>query len=349
MTTRQTVSIALFTLLCAASTSGQLLRERRIYRLSLPNKDWSLDVSLADFPLLITEEVRSGGSAYELSASEVPDKKKGLRGLMLRIYMEPAQAGGDVASLRAYSMKQLAKRSGIEKGSLKATEYGQIPLLRFTFDMSTNPIFTSESLPMIMSAPKGLQAFFVKGNTWITVGLSAFSLKKDDEKLFYSLLDSIKIADTSTPRNSFDYFQRGRSLYLQKEYARAIEPLNRALELEQQSSQLEKTQWRNLVMSSADAYGATGNTLKVKDVLEFGISRDPNYYRFHFGLARLFAFIGDLHNTLTSLEKALLYEPSVVKGSIPLEPPISPLSDPTFARFSKSEEFRKAVKGMKRG
>ncbi len=84
----------------------------------MPNKDWSLDVSLADFPLLITEEVRSGGSAYELSASEVPDKKKGLRGLMLRIYMEPAQAGGDVASLRAYSMKQLAKRSGIEKGSL---------------------------------------------------------------------------------------------------------------------------------------------------------------------------------------------------------------------------------------
>lgn len=334
----------LLLLFCGTAVIGQHPGDRQTHRLSLPNRNWSLDVSLEGFTV-ISEEVKDSGTIY-FSAGQFPDKKSQPQRIVnLGILMEPAQLRGTAADLRALTMKKMKKNDVVDKGSLDTSEYGQIPLLRYVTDLAGIGIDSLNGDPL---RGKGLKAFFVKDDVWITVGLAAGKFKEDDEQLFYSILDSVKIVDNSTPSSSFDYYQRGRSFFLRGEYREAIEPLSAALKLEEQKAQLTKADWRNLVLQLANAYGATGNKLGFDSVLEYGLKNDPNYYRFHFTRARMYSSEGRLDETIASLEKAFQYQQNETLAIRVVERLPDPLFDPAFERFRKDDKFRKAVKAMKK-
>jgi tetratricopeptide (TPR) repeat protein len=345
--------IWLVVLLGSTVVFGQQSGDPQTYRLTLPESNWSLDVSLKGF-IVTMEEIKASGSVYNFNAGQFPEKKTSSpRRANLRIHMEPAQLKGSAADLRVFAMKMKAKNKAVDKGSLKALEYGQIPLIRYNVPIpdllnmysSTPDLLNRNRGP---SQTKSLEAFFVKDDVWIMVGVEVDPFKEDDEQLFYSILDSVKIIDNAAPSSSFDYYQKGRSLFLQGKHREGVEPLSEALKLEQAKAQLGKSEWRELVYNLANAYGAVGNKSAFDEVLEYGINHDPTYYRFHFTRARMHASEGKLDETIASLEKAFLYQQS--------EPPLirifdalpDPLYDPAFERFRKDDKFRKAVKAMKR-
>jgi tetratricopeptide (TPR) repeat protein len=331
-------------LACAADAYGQAAGGAGLHRLSWPGKNWSLDVSLAPFTILMEDSLRNGAGYFTIAGLNNDDPLP-VNTLMLTVRMEAAKVKGTDADLRDAALKRLKNSGGLEGGSVKAFEYKQIPALKYSHsNTQVQPYFP---YPIKHgSSSRGVEAFFVKDDVWITFSLNALSLKKADEGLFYALLDSVKFTDTSTPSSSFDYLYRGIAHIRQKQYKEAAEQLNLALGLEQKQRQLDNANWRNLIGHLLDIYTAVGDKARVKELLDYGIGHDPTFPLFHLSLAIHHASVGDMDNTIASLEKAYLHRKNDRRTAGFSW--VDPLTLPAFEAFWKNEKFRKAAKAMKR-
>jgi tetratricopeptide (TPR) repeat protein len=333
---------------CGANAFGQdEPGGRGLNRLTWPGKDWSADVSLAPFTNTL-EDALSDDTSYLYIATLDRDNPAAGRILMLTIRMQAAKDKGSDRDARDSIVKRLKKSEGIDAASVKTFEYKQIPALRYTI---ANPLaqsyFPYPAPPGAMAgAGRGIEAFFVKDDVLLTFRLNGIALKKQDEQLFYAVLDSLKFTDTSTPSSSFDYFYKGKTLIRQKQYAEAAANLNIALGLERKRRQLDDAHWRNLIGHLLDIYSATGDRARVKELLDYGVGSDPAFPLFHLGLAYYYASQGDVDNTIAALERAYLYRKNDRRTAGWAW--VEPLAHPAFEPFRKNEKFRKAVKGMKK-
>src|SRR6185295_11701906 len=100
----------------------------------------------------------------------------------------------------------------------------------------------------------------------------------------------------------------GRWLLLQWKYCVPVAFLGETLKLERVKPELTKADWRDLIVQMTTVYGATNNKREFEAVLEYGLKKDPSYYRFHFIKARLYAFADNLDETIASLERAFMYQ-----------------------------------------
>lgn len=339
-----------------------------VHRLFVPGKSWALDIDLTGFSTsaeeLMTDARSTLGVLAAINTQGQFDQKGAtaasatviLRAMprssgldhfaILSISLAPAQNPGGAEALRAFAMDEYTKSKRVSKGRMKTSEHNQVPLLTYSVaGQSPNDV----AFPVFNGAPRrGMEAYIARDDIWITIGFTAQPFNEKDEKQFYSVLDSAKITDTSTPVSSFDYSQLGHALLHQKEYLKAVGALSRAIEIEQQKRQLSLAQWRSLVEDVTDAYGAVGNRTGAKEVLEYGISNDPDYPTFHLGLARLYASYGDLDNTLASLQKAFLSAKNERRDKFDFRRLPDPMNDAAFAVFQKEPRFREAVKAMKK-
>lgn len=306
--------------------ASQQLIDQRTYRLSLPAKIWSLDVSAPNFD--VSHEVVKANT-YLFFAYRSSVKGSSNHAGSLIIHMEPAMTAGDAVAFRDFDKKRLSKIASV--GSTKAAERNSIPMLRYS-----------------RSSTRTIAGYFVKDDTWIKVEVGFGDINKNDEDFFDLLVDSIKFVDNSTPVSSFDYYHTGRTFYLQNEYEKAIEPFAVALTLERRNPSLEKGTLRQLITELSDAYGALRRLSEFKRVLDYGLEKFPSYYVFHWALARYHASLGDLDKTLAALEQAFANNPKTQPSPMLTQTPPDPFSDPIFQRFRKDEKFRKAVKEMQK-
>jgi tetratricopeptide (TPR) repeat protein len=276
--------------------------------------------------------------------------------------MEPALLNGRNASLVELIADRVksAKKSG---DIVKVSEYNHIPVCRRSGE--SRDIYLSYYPPGSSASPfpgqsiarhprHALEAYFIKNGRLIVIGLYTASLKGDDEKAFYSLLDSLKLIDTSSPITSFDHYSKGRAFFIAADYRKAVVPLATALELEEKQRQLDLSHWRDLVEMAAISLGNLGDIAQAKKVFEYAAATDPAYPAFHLWLARYYTSVNDLDNTIVSLQKAFAGEEKTkdwaesstfqrldLNRRLP-----DPLTDPSFKRFVKDDKFRKAVKAM---
>src|SRR5215216_5018376 len=82
-------------------------------------------------------------------------------------------------------------------------------------------------------------------------------------------------------KTSMDYLREGSVLYMNGEYAKSIEPYQKALELEKKERKLERKFWILLVDNLGIAYGMTGDIKSSFSVFEYGISVEPKYPLFY--------------------------------------------------------------------
>lgn len=327
---------------CAANGFGLEAGARVFHRAGLPGKDWSVDVSLAPFVVELEEFSKEDGS-YLLFATKHSDNPASTRLAMMSVRLEAAKVKGSDTDFRDFTIKMLKKSERAEPGSVKTFEHKQIPAIRYKL---TNPL-TGISLPYpTLQGPlaRGMEAFFVRDDTWITLRLYALEFKKEDELFFYDVLDSVKFTDTSRPSSSFDYFFKAKGHLAQKQYAQAAKDFNTALHLEQKQRQLDDEHWRNLIGHLVDLSVAAGERTRAKELLEYGIGHDPTFPLFHVGLAHYYASQGDVVNTVAALEKAYRYRKNDKRTASWYDP----MKDPAFERFRKDETFRQAAKAMKR-
>jgi tetratricopeptide (TPR) repeat protein len=349
----------LIVLLCAeaANAYGQAAGVQGLERLSWPGTNWSLDVALPSFDVLMQQPLKDGSGFFLIARPDVEDKDAVRAGqltihsgrvIMLTIQMETAKAAGGDRDFRDFTVKTLKKSERINIASVKTFEHKQIPALRYSMLNQMTRVYPQGPVPPGGMSPtgRGMEAFFVKDDVWITFRLNGIAFKNEDEQLFYAVLDSVKFTDTSAPSSSFDYLSRGKSLIRQKLYAEAAAELDIALDMERKQRQLDVVAWRKLIGHLLDIHSATGDRARVKELLDYGVRNDPIFPIFHLGLAYYHAAQGDTDNTIAALEKAHSYRNNDprTRGFYWIDP----LSHPAFEPFRKNEKFRKAVKALKR-
>ena len=348
---------------CAAHARAQ--DERDVYRLFLPGNQRALDFDLRQFDVGYSDldgEPAAGSNKASrarmllVSFKPKPGRRKWQTSFIVQV--EEARAGVTAETIREAAIESLLKSDGVSKGSIRREAYRQAALLRYT---TSGPRFESifftglSPIPVRSSFGSGfkfpvLEAFQVQDGVWVgfrCVRLGTKEKEDDGEELLRFLIDSVQVVDASRPSTSFDYYHLGRALYQQKEHGAAVAALSKALGLERAARQLSRPSWRQLIMTLANAHGATDDAARAREVLEYGVTAEPTYAYFHHGLARLHGFFGDVDRAVASLEKAYEFAPKPV-GFLQLPLP-DPLADAAFAKFKDDPKFRDAVKAMKKG
>ncbi|HVF67573.1 MAG TPA: hypothetical protein VM914_07915 [Pyrinomonadaceae bacterium] len=329
--------VLLFLLAGASAPARGQAAGTSTYRLALAQKDWAFDLTVPTPPSVMDtlgDDRRSRTLFFGYNKNGEP--------MSLFIRLAPAPAAGGAAEFRDFAVKRL-KDNGLAH-SFKLSEYNHMPVASYRLDGDMSFGGSNGSYAYNLSPPRVLAAYMANDGVWAEFYIVKKEIKADDEKFFYSILDSAKVTDTSSPSTSFDFYWKGKPFYLGEDFKKAVEYYGRAFELEQKERRLDTDSWRTLVKELTEAHGATSDLGRARETLELAVLRDPTYPWFHYYLARVHAFRGDIDNAIASLERAFANKENA-GGSDPLP---APLSDSTFKSFWKDEKFRNATRKMKR-
>ena len=332
-------SLALILLvLSAASVARPQQADRDVRRLSVPGLKWALEVSLPGF-VVEQEQTRGDGKAVMIMAG-IKEK-----GYVVSIFLEPIPHGENVKQLRDLGAG-IKETSPFKLSDFKKSEYGQVPTLEYV-------IKEYQGMPVNQ---KHLNAYFVHDGHWVDIHFSKTLYEPGDEKLFYSVIDSVKFTEVASantasaaPRGNLDVessklFIEGNTHFIHDEYKKAIGPYSKALELEKQNPRLPHYLWRVLVDNLTMAYGVTGDLKSAKETAEYGLSKDPDYPLFHYLMANNYAEMGDLDNTILYLKQAFARKQNMNDG----ERMPDPATDDSFKRFMNNEKFLAALKEIQK-
>lgn len=364
---------ALLLLAAALAAGGQEPEGDGLFRAGLPWKNWALDIDLAGFGSPVGRDWPSAaalipfgywalgepaewfsedGREYHLRVFR-RGQKDARREVGLAVDMKPLSPVVGAEDFRAAELERIARASGkgtgvrfmLNRDSVKTSEYGGVPVARFSAWVEhDSPLYIGGMDTITTSKSQRLVAFYVNDGVGVAVSLSAGSIKGEEERLFYSVLDSVRLSDTSTPSSSFDHYHKGRLLFLQKDYGGAAQSLGRALTLERLQRQLDQKSWRDLVRKLTDAYGTNGDAARAKEVLDYGLAQEPGNPRFHLALARYHAISGDAEAALAGLSKAF----ALLKRENPRAYLPDLKYDSAFDRLLKDEKFARAVKALRK-
>ena len=353
---------------CALPARAQTRPIETHHRLFIPWTNEAFDVELQGLLMNlmdVSEEARAQAAAAGVNDPRIREyagmltwgKVNFSKFGLLRIRVEPLPKGAGAEAVRAFAAEQHAKSQYVNKGDIKEAAYKQTPLLKFKLTAKSphdgsylGYLAGASALPVpflaFASSFRVLEAFVVREGAVVTFRYMSEEIKEKDEQFFYSVLDSVKFIDVSSPSSSYDYFMLGRDLYHRKEHGRAVAALDKGLALERRKRELTQTQWRDLVMALANALGAADDVKRAREVLEYGVAEEPTYPYFHHGLSRLHAHFGDLDLTLSELEKTYQNLPKGQKAFGRWPP--NPLEDPAYRKFAGDRRFDEGVKALKK-
>jgi tetratricopeptide (TPR) repeat protein len=352
-----------FVLLCCAPAHSQGAVVSRAYRLSIPDQKWALEVTLPTVPNLVKNQKKTEQPYAFHPATEYFEPESGFSlftgitkdspfdssftFLDIRVKAAPKLSPEE---FRTLSLKNILASRSLKQNSLKTLDYNSIPIARYSMLRAIDGVNGSYNLlgvyvptDQMSSSARHLAAFFIKDGIGATVTFSSKDFNAEREKLFYSVLDSIKFVDISQPTTSSDYFLLGKLCYLQRNYEKAVEPLAGALVLERKQRLLEPALWEDMVLDLATSLLRTGRSAAAFNALEYGIKTEPSVWEFHAALARLYASAGDADRCLASLKTtfSLLKEQHQPKLFWP-----DPGSENAFKTLMKDARFKEAVKTL---
>ena len=187
---------------------------------------------------------------------------------------------------------------------------------------------------------KNVFGCLVKEDVYVDIHLSKTSFQAVDQTRMMAILNSTSFVSMEA---STALFGEGSSYFLRQQYDKAIGPYQKALDLEKKEQKLGTAQWRVLIDNLGMAYGITGNLAASEEVMKYGLSKDPTYPMFYYITANIYGERNDLPNTLKYLQLTLTYKGNTIPG----EKLPDPLTDDSFTRFVKNDEFRKVAAQFK--
>lgn len=138
--------------------------------------------------------------------------------------------------------------------------------------------------------------------------------------------------------------REGSAHYLDRDFEKAIDPYQKALDLEKEKRTLDKTLWRVLVDNLGMAYGITGKLDQAMETFAYGISKDPDYPMFYYNMACTYGEKKDMDHAIEYLKLAFARRENMIKGeSMP-----NPATDSSFADFMQDEKFQAALKELEK-
>lgn len=176
MKTKRTLAAALLlSCLCAAAAARQGAGDVR--RVAIPGEKWAMEVSLPGF-VVAHDQVRGDGKGRKVTAGNEE------KGYVVSIFLEPIPNGETAAQLRDWDASG-HKKSPLKPTDFKSAEHKQIPTLEYVIKE-----FRGQRINQ-----KHFNAYIVRGNFWAHIHLSKMFFEPGDEKLFYTIVDSVKFTD----------------------------------------------------------------------------------------------------------------------------------------------------------
>jgi tetratricopeptide (TPR) repeat protein len=283
--------------------------------LSVPDKPVALQIDLRQLSLQ-ENTLRPDGAGARLLAHDAS--------WTLSAFAYPVESVLTAQALREQEWGGLRK-APVKAMQVKTSERGATALLEYFVES-----FQGKNIQQ-----KNVVAYRVSGNQGFEVHISKVGYSPDDDVFFNAFLDAIKLLENFQP-DSRDRFRYGSFFYLQKNWPRAIEQYEKALDLERTKKALPQAEWRVLVDNLGMAYGISGDLQRAKRMFEFGITQDPEYPMFHYNLACSDAELNDLDNALQDLRAAFRYR----ANSIPGEGMPDPAKDSSFEKYMNDPRFK---------
>jgi tetratricopeptide (TPR) repeat protein len=129
--------------------------------------------------------------------------------------------------------------------------------------------------------------------------------------------------------NIYAQIYLGQCLFRQEKYEQAIDPYEKAHQLEMAGTKLTSDQHRILIDQLAMSYGINGNLKGARILLEDAIRQDPNYPLNYYNLACVSAEEKDKNKVLKNLSLAFQRKEHVLKG----ERMPDPRTDSSFENY----------------
>jgi tetratricopeptide (TPR) repeat protein len=301
-----------------------------VRRISIPGESWSMEVRLPGFGEA-QDDLRPDGKGRRIMAG-IEEK-----GYVVSIFLEPIPDGKSATELRDLDASGQMK-SPLKPTDSKSADYKGIPTFEYIIKE-----FRGQQVNQ-----KHFNAYLVYEGFWAHIHLSKMLFEPGDDKLFYAIVDSAKFVKGGAPAAArgpakgpvADLLGEGSRHFMRGEYAQAVGPYSRALELEKQNPTLPSALWHVLVDNLTMSYGISGDLKRAKETAEYGLSKDPDYPLFHYLLANTYAEMDDLDNAILYLKQAFARRKNVLPG----ERMPDPATDDSFRRFMKNEKFLAALK-----
>lgn len=294
-------------------------------RISLVGKPWSLAIDSPGFKTQLNE-TKPDGRRYLEAVNEAT-------GMVLSATLEQVSGPADLEGCRQGFRGRLESLAWMHPSGETERRDGQIAIQEFMVkELNGAPI-----------QQQNLFACFVKENVFVDVHISKTMFTAKDQPLFAAILGTIHFVDGNAGGlSSLDYFREGSKPYVVNDFAAAIGPYQKALDMEKQDRKLDLSTWRVLLDNLAMAYGVTGKDASAEEVVRYGLTKDPQYPMFYFILADVYAERGDLDNTIKFLTTAFENRNNVIPG----EKLPDPRTDDSFQRFLKNERFMKFLDSL---
>lgn len=284
--------------------------------LTLPDLNWALQINSPGF------EIQSGGLRPDGLATKAMAQNNST-GIILSVFIEPAQNDGDNHACRDYYWSGLQKSPATE-GNPVFSDKGNMALLKYDI----------KEFQGVKIDQKHVNAYIVKDNFWIDVHLSKVNYVASDKELFDNVLSSIAFIEDYV-QSDMDNFIYASSFYMEENYAKAAVYYEKAVKTDRDSTQLPDDLWHVAVDNLGMAYGMSGDLENSKRALLKGIEQDPEYPMFYYNLACTYAEMNDKDNAMANLRTAYGKRDNMIAG----EQFPDPRTDSSFQRYLSDPAF----------
>jgi len=237
----------------------------------------------------------------------------------------------------------------------------KVPLKRENLEQATvgETARVSYMVPEYNGAPvqqKNVHDYLGSRDLCAEVRVAKILFTPADQKLFDDVLNSVRLlpdensgGDSAGQPAGDQLFQGNRSplfdgtmAYLDRDFATAASDLQQTLDAEKQKRTLRRGDFRLLIDNLATSYRFTKNLARSKEVLDYGISQDPEYPLFHYDMACYYGQQGKMQQALDELRLNYKYKANLGTSDRMSDP----LQDSCFGKFLRNKKFVTAVQQM---
>ncbi|HET8922693.1 MAG TPA: hypothetical protein VFN26_06805 [Candidatus Acidoferrum sp.] len=299
----------------------------------LPGKPWALELDGAGF-ITKANEIKPDGRRYFLAENAQTR-------MAVSVFLEAAKAPAQPGECKRALEEKAKRNSSLAADGLKGVAYrenGEMQILEFT-------LAELDGLP---TNQKNIFGCLIKDDVFVDIHISKVFARAADQPLFDSLLQSIHFvpkestAEPAVAGNSLQLFQEGSRYFIAHQYRQAIAPYRKAFDIEKSTPTLEKNLWRVLLDNLSISYGIAGDLTSSREVLTYGVSKDPDYPLFYYNLACVTAEKGDLPDTKSYLKLAFERRENLIPGETFPDARV----DDSFQKLLLEKEFRQFLHSL---
>lgn len=314
--------ICLITHNALAEKAAEKTRITKNIRLAIPGDPLSCVMDLPDFTLEV-HGMYPDGRFYMMATHDTTQ-------LAVSTFLERVNSKTNECQ-RTLRDKAKINKNQFKRKDIKMSKFGDMQILEYI-----DQEFQGKKLDQ-----KHMHACMFKDGLYADIHMSKGYFQPDDQKLFTSVLETVRFEDNV--KSSLDYFGNGSGYFLKQEYQKAIELYEKALELEKQEQKLSDNLWIVLVDNLGMAYALLGDYKRSKETYAYGLSKQPMYPMFNYNFSCIYAEMDDLENAMKYLKIAFENKDKQVNGE---EGMPDPREDQSFQKALKNENFQNFIKSL---